>query len=71
MTIFIIFQLIISVLLIVTVVLQSRGSDAGLAFGGGGETFRSKRGLERVLFYATIILAVLFAANSILALISR
>ena len=71
MTIFIIFQLIISVLLIVTVVLQSRGSDAGLAFGGGGETFRSKKGLERVLFYATIILAVLFAANSILALISR
>ena len=71
MTIFIIFQLVISVLLIVTVILQSRGSDAGLAFGGGGETFRSKRGLERVLFYATIILAVLFAANSILALISR
>jgi len=71
MTIFIIFQLVISVLLIVTVILQSRGSDAGLAFGGGGETFRSKKGLERVLFYATIILAVLFAANSILALISR
>lgn len=71
MNIFTIFQIIISVLLVVTVVLQSRGSDAGLAFGGGGETFRSKRGLEKVLFYTTIILAVLFAANSILALISR
>lgn len=71
MNIFTIFQIIISVLLVVTVVLQSRGSDAGLAFGGGGETFRSKRGLEKVLFYATIVLAVLFAANSILALISR
>jgi protein translocase SecG subunit len=71
MNIFTIFQIIISVLLVITVVLQSRGSDAGLAFGGGGESFRSKRGLERILFYATIILAVLFAANSILALISR
>lgn len=71
MNIFTVFQIIISVLLVVTVILQSRGSDAGLAFGGGGETFRSKRGLERVLFYATIVLAVLFAANSILALISR
>lgn len=71
MNIFTVFQIIISVLLVITVILQSRGSDAGLAFGGGGETFRSKRGLERVLFYATIVLAVLFAANSILALISR
>jgi len=71
MNIFTIFQIIISILLIVSVVLQSRGSDAGLAFGGGGESFRSKRGLEKVLFYATIILGVLFAANSILALISR
>lgn len=71
MNIFAVFQIIISILLVITVVLQSRGSDAGLAFGGGGETFRSKRGLEKVLFYATIVLAVLFAANSILALISR
>lgn len=71
MNIFTIFQIIISVLLVVVVVLQSRGSDAGMAFGGGGESFRSKRGLERVLFYATIILGVLFASNSILALISR
>ena len=71
MNFFTIFQIIISVLLVVTVILQSRGSDAGLAFGGGGESFRSKRGLEKVLFYATIVLAVLFAANSILALISR
>lgn len=71
MNIFVIAQLIIAVLLVITVVLQSRGGDAGMAFGGGGETFRSKRGIERILFYATIVLAVLFAANSILALISR
>lgn len=71
MNIFTVFQIVISILLVVTVILQSRGSDAGIAFGGGGESFRSKRGLEKILFYATIVLAVLFAANSILALISR
>jgi len=71
MIVFTFIQIIISVLLVITVVLQSRGSDAGLAFGGGGETFRSKRGLEKILFYVTIVLAILFAANSILALISR
>lgn len=69
MTIFGIVQVILSLLLVVAIILQQRGSEAGIAFGGGGESFRSKRGLERFLFYATIILAVLFAANSILTLV--
>jgi len=71
MTIFAIIQIILSVLIVISVILQSRGSDAGMAFGGGGESYRSKRGFEKVLFYATIILGVLFASNSILDLISR
>lgn len=62
-------QIIIAILLTITVVLQSRGSTVGLAFGGGGESFRSKRGLEKVLFYSTIALAALFAAVSILAIV--
>lgn len=69
MTIFAIIQIILSVLLVVVIILQQRGSEAGIAFGGGGESFRSKRGLEKFLFYATIVLAVLFAANSILTLV--
>lgn len=71
MKILTIFQLIISALLVVTIILQSRGSEMGMVFGGGGETFRSKRGIEKVLFYLTIILAVLFASLSILNLIIR
>lgn len=69
MNIFSIIQVILAVLLIVSVLLQQRGSEAGIAFGGGGESFRSKRGLEKFLFYATIILAIFFAANSILTLV--
>ncbi|MDO8270008.1 MAG: preprotein translocase subunit SecG [Candidatus Levybacteria bacterium] len=69
MSIFAIVQIILSVLLVVTIILQQRGSEAGIAFGGGTESFRSKRGLERFLFYSTIILTVLFAANSILTLV--
>jgi preprotein translocase subunit SecG len=69
MSIFAIVQVIISILLVVVIILQQRGSEAGIAFGGGTESFRSKRGLEKFLFYATIILAVLFAANSILTLV--
>jgi len=66
-----IFQIIISVLLIGSIILQSRGSSLGMAFGGGGESYRSKRGLEKLLFYLTIIFAILFAASSILALVLR
>jgi len=69
MSIFAIVQVIISILLVVVIILQQRGSEAGIAFGGGTESFRSKRGLEKFLFYATIVLAVLFAANSILTLV--
>jgi protein translocase SecG subunit len=69
MNIFAIVQTVISILLVVTIILQQRGSEAGIAFGGGGESFRSKRGLEKFLFYSTIILTVLFAANSILTLV--
>lgn len=66
---FSILQIVLSVLLVGAIILQQRGSEAGIAFGGGGESFRSKRGLEKFLFYLTIVLAVLFAANSILALV--
>lgn len=69
MNIFAIIQVIVSIALVVVIIMQQRGSEAGIAFGGGGESFRSKRGLEKFLFYATIVLAVIFAANSILTLV--
>ena len=69
MNIFAIVQVIVSIGLTVVIILQQRGSEAGIAFGGGTESFRSKRGLEKFLFYATIILAIVFAANSILTLV--
>ena len=69
MNIFAIIQIVLALLLIIVTILQQRGSNAGMAFGGGGESFRSKRGLEKFLFYATIVLAILFAANSILTLV--
>lgn len=62
-------QIIISILLIVSILLQNRGSQLGVSFGGGGETYRSKRGIEKFLFYGTIIFAILFASSSILALV--
>jgi len=59
-------QMLISIVLIVVVLLQTRGTDVGAAFGGGssGSTFRTRRGLEKTLFQLTIVLAVVFVAIS-------
>jgi preprotein translocase subunit SecG len=50
----------VSVLLSVAVLLQSRGTGIGATFGGDGNVYRTKRGLEKGLFYATIVLTIAF-----------
>lgn len=53
-------QIIIAILLIITILLQNRGSGLGTAFGGEGNIYLAKRGAEKFIFHATIVLAVLF-----------
>lgn len=61
--------IIISVLLTTSILLQQRGSGLGVAFGGDGNVFRTKRGLEKGLFYVTIALSCLFFGLAILNLV--
>ncbi len=66
-TVFKYVTLIAAVGLVVTVVLQNRSGGLGPVFGGGGgEAYRSKRGLEAILYNATILLAVVFAVSALL-----
>lgn len=69
MTVLLAIQLIVSVILISAILLQSRGTGLGSAFGGEGKSYHSKRGMEQVLFKATILLAILFVGLSLFALI--
>jgi len=62
-------QLAVAVLLVGAILMQQRGTGLGSAFGGSGEIYRSKRGLEKTLFMATIILATLFIVGSLINLI--
>jgi len=62
-------QVVVSILLIVAILLQNRGAGLGSAFGGSGGVYLTKRGLEKKLFIATIILAVLFFSLSFLGII--
>lgn len=62
-------QIVIAVLLIICVLLQASEGGLSPVFGGGGEMYRSKRNIEKFLFYFTIFLAFLLAVLSISLLI--
>lgn len=68
-TIIAIAMIVLSVLLTAAILLQQRGSGLGAAFGGEGNVFRTKRGLEKGLFYATIAIACVFFGIAVLNLI--
>jgi protein translocase SecG subunit len=64
-------QIVISIILIVLILLQERSSGLSGVFGGSESEFYSKRrGLERLIFIATIVLIVIFGILSLVNLIS-
>ena len=64
-----IIQIAISVLLMISILLQNRGAGLSAAFGGDMSGFYTKRGIEKFLFFTTIILGGLFIINAIATLI--
>lgn len=69
-TIILFSQIIVSILLIVVILLQAKGSGLSTVFGGEGSFYRSKRGVEKMFVYLTIILAGLFLILSIVLVIT-
>lgn len=61
-------QIIISVLLMGGVLLQQRGGGLSGVFGGESSVYATRRGIEKNIFVATMILAALFIITSILRL---
>ena len=59
-------QIIISIALITVILLQARGSGLGGIFGGDSSIYKTRRGVEKTLFQATIGLSIAFFAISIL-----
>lgn len=63
-------QIIVSVLLIVSILLQQRGTALGSAFGGGGGGYYgTRRGIQKKLFWATVVLGAVFIILAFLNLI--
>lgn len=62
-------QIFIAILLITAILSQARGAGLGSAWGGGSEFFTSRRGMEKIIFNATIILAALFLLISVITVL--
>ncbi len=62
-------QIILCVAVIIFILLQARGAGLGSAFGGSsaGSVFKTRRGVERLIFNTTIVFVVLFCLISILS----
>ncbi|MDP2934185.1 MAG: preprotein translocase subunit SecG [bacterium] len=61
-----IIQIVVSVLLIGSILFQQRGAGLSSTFGGEGGVYFKKRGMEKILFVATIILAGIFILSAII-----
>ena len=64
-------QIALSVLLVVAILLQRTGASLGGAFGADNFStgFHTRRGFEKILFQATIVLAILFALSALAAIL--
>ena len=60
-------QILISIALMASVLLQARGAGLGATFGGDSSVYRSRRGIEKRLFQFTVVLGVAFAATCFLS----
>lgn len=57
------------VLMVLSILLQQRGASLGAGFGSSGELYTTRRGLDKNLYEATIVLAVVFVLSILAALL--
>ncbi len=62
-------QIILSILLVLIIIIQQKGTGLGSTFGGNIGFYSTKRGAEKMLFNLTIILAALFILSSLIGII--
>lgn len=61
-------QIAVSISLIALIILQAKGVGLGAAWGGGGEFYKSRRGVEKIVFNFTVFLVVIFLITSLASL---
>lgn len=64
-TVYNIIQIVLSALLVIIILLQQKGAAVGGIFGGSSNIYTTKRGIDKILFYTTIGLSLVFFGFSL------
>lgn len=62
-------QISSALIMILSILLQQRGTGLGASFGSTSNVYRTKRGVEQILMYVTTVTAFLFSFSSLLAVL--
>lgn len=68
MNLLLVIQMLVSILLLLVILVQANGTSLGRAFGGGA-SYHTRRGAEKMIFNATIFLGIAFVTLSLLNLV--
>lgn len=69
--ILLIINIIVAIIITVFILMQGKGGGLGSAWGGGGETFQTRRGIEKVTLRLTIIAIIIFFIISLISFLNR
>lgn len=61
-------QIAVAILLIFAILLQHKSVGLSATFGGSGNTYAGKRGVDRLLSVATVVLAIIFFGSALVYL---
>jgi len=66
-----IINIVVAIAITGLILLQGKGAGLGSAWGGGGEMFQTRRGIEKVTLRITIVLIVVFFALSLISFLLK
>ena len=67
-SVLLVINIVLSVLIIIFILVQGKGAGLGSAWGGGGEMFQTRRGMEKIILRLTMVFIVIFFAVSLINL---
>jgi preprotein translocase subunit SecG len=64
-------QIVVAIFLIITILLQQRGTALGSALGGEGGFYATRRGIQKKIFWASVVFGFLFITLAVLNLLFK
>jgi len=70
-SVLIIINIIVSIIIVFLILIQGKGAGLGSAWGGGGELFQTRRGIEKISLRLTILMLIIFFIISLISFFIR